>query len=480
MRDPIEVRVSRLESTATPSAPVPGILRVDILGLTFRPDDPSDPGLTIGVERIAGVNLSVLPGAASTKKTSIAVDTLEQRFRFLLDTTAERKSAEVLFAAREAITEQFGVDDEVTIGSPPSRKPTARGPHVVLGVSDISSDHDGRVRTLLVQVSATSVAYAWKRIVVLPRDVYLHLLAGFDALVRPAQGEASAGMREIGSLLLHNTVTARAMTELNRLSPSLVTLQIDDLLAHLPWGILHDGASYPLLATAVSQQIATLDPAILPPRRSDRRRALILANPTGDLPATEAEARGLRDWFGKTAKSWQVDVWIGAEASRVKVLQALGSGQYEIVHYAGHSMFVADAPAKSAWKLHDGRLTAAEIQQNVETNPPGLVYSSSCEGAREGDRDTLSYHRRLFGLTSAFLTGGVRNYLGFFWPIPDDGATELAIAFYGALLVEGKSVAESLRIAKQKLSTEPGDPRLWGGAMLFGDPSTLHGSRARD
>jgi CHAT domain-containing protein len=475
MKDPIEARAHHVLSAAGPPAATIGTLRVDMFGATFRPDDASDAMLTIDVAQITGVNLSALPRTAVVGPTAIAIDTPGQRFRFVLADDAPIPRAEIVATAREMVAEQAVQDAERAVETPPLTR-GARRPHAIVSVSDVSSGEDRR--TLLVHVSAPG-AYASKHMVTLAGDVYEHLLAGFDDLTLKPREDWTARVRELGALLLHNTVTSRAVDELDKLSPSVVTLQIDDLLAHLPWGVLHDGARYPLLATAVSQQIMTLDPPPAPKRRPLRKRALILANPTGDLPSTEVEARGLVAWFRRAARSFEVDVWIGAEASRVKVVSALASGQYEIVHYAGHSHFSPDAPERSAWRLHDGRLTALEIQQNVEGNPPALVYSSSCEGGREGDKSAVPYRRRLFGLTSAFLMGGVRNYVGFFWPIPDDGAADLAIGFYAALLVQGKSVAESLRIARLKMATQGGDPRLWGGVTLFGDPSTRLGTRAR-
>jgi hypothetical protein len=475
MKNPIDVPVFHLPSSADPSTGVPGNLRVDPFGVHFRPDEASAADIMLDVARITAVNLSTLPGAATAGRMSIAIDTPDRRFRFVLAEAQAGASDKVVSAAREAVAAQFGASSELTVGdlpAPARRTRGARGPHVILGVSDVSGAPAGGPRTLLIQVSAPGTAYAWKRTVVLAADVHEHLRTSFDGLPRTAWSTRRLRMNELGALLLHNTVTARAAEEVRRLSPGVVTLQIDDLLAHLPWGVLHDGASYPLLGTAVSQQIVTLDPPPPPRRRGDRRRALLLANPTGDLPATEAETSALADWFRKAARSWEVDSWTGAKVSRVRLLSALASGRYEIVHYAGHSVFAADAPEKSVWRLSDGELTAIELQQNVEANPPGLVYASSCEGGREGEREAMSYHRRMFGLVSAFLLGGVRNYLGFYWPIPDVGAAELAVAFYGALLVQGKPVAESLRIARQKMSTQPGNPLLWGGATLFGDPMT--------
>ena len=152
-------------------------------------------------------------------------------------------------------------------------------------------------------------------------------------------------------------------------------------------------------------------------------------------------------------------------------MTALSSGRYEIIHYAGHAQFDPTNPDASVWVLHDGSLSATEIQQNVEGNPPSLVYASACEAGREDTWAGLRYRRQLHGLASAFLQGGVGNYIGGFWPIPDKDSPALAAYFYGHFL-RGTPVAEAMRRAKSQLAACGGDPLLWGGITLFGDPGT--------
>jgi hypothetical protein len=480
MRNPIEARAFHVKALPDVAGPRSGTLRVSQVGVRFQPDDPGEPGIVIDVEQILAASLSTDPRAdrAPDGRVAITIDTPGRRFRFTLADDPGGSAGEVVSAAREVVTERLGAAGEVTLGAPPARARRSRDRHVVLAVSDMSGGEEGAPQTLMVEVSTLGTPYSWKRRVPFPEDVHRHLVEGFDDLGRQAAGRAATRARELGALLLHNTLTARALDELRKLSPSTVTLRIDDLLAHLPWSVLHDGTCFPLLDIAASQQIATIDPPPPPPRRSAaRRRALIVANPTGDLPAAEAEGHSVKEWFRRAARAWEVDLRTGSEASRTAVMSALSSGRYEIVHYAGHSTFDADDPGSSAWRLSDGKLTAPEIQQNVEGNPPGLVYASSCEGGRDGDRRSLSYHRRMFGLTSGLLMGGVRNHVGFFWPIPDRGAADLAAELYGALLVQGKTIAESLRLAKRKMWERNADPRLWGGAMLFGDPSSTWRAR---
>ena len=56
-----------------------------------------------------------------------------------------------------------------------------------------------------------------------------------------------------------------------------------------------------------------------------------------------------------------------------------------MVHFAGHSLYDAEAPVRSGWRLADGVLTATEIAQLHP--PPRLVFSNSCEAAAGGPWD---------------------------------------------------------------------------------------------
>jgi len=137
--------------------------------------------------------------------------------------------------------------------------------------------------------------------------------------------------------------------------------------------------------------------------------------------------------------------------------------------YAGHSRFDPGAPSKSAWLLHDGPLTAAEIRQNLPAGTLQLVYSSSCEGGREAAPRQKPYGERLLGMASAFLTAGARSYIGSYWPVGDAAAAELSALFYAEWL-NNKPISHALRAARQKMR-EFASPVLSAGTTLFGDPA---------
>lgn len=460
-----------------------GTLTIDQFGVRWSPDvlSKDDQGFSITPDKIFSADLVVQPcGTLPRSAPQVAMATLEDELRFSIPAEASVEPRAVVGSIRSLMAASFEHADEIQRGEAPPRYRGAEGPQAVLGVSDLSWGENSGSRQLKVELAVPHHPYAWKRRVLLPEDVYQHLLQGFDTLSELSPKDATAAVKELGALLLRNTLTVRAVEELRRVAPGSVILRVDDFLAHLPWGVIYDGASYLFLDLPIAQQISTSELLYGTPREvsRDRRHLLILSNPTLDLSAADVEVERVRASVER-AGIFQITELRGEAVTRVAVLSALASGRYELIHYAGHSVFNADHPEASAWRLYDGPLSAVEVQQNAEGLPPLVVYSSSCEAARDANSDRLSHRLRLLGLASAFLSAGVQSYIGSFWPVPDEAAADLAGRFYESLM-RGKPIAEALRVAKQLSQKRLESPLLWAGITLFGDPLyTIEPRRAR-
>lgn len=450
-----------------------GTITVHREGIIWQPDSPLAPEQRIPIGRV--VTVESIPSTRQSSQDdsdSLAIHTPEHMYIFTNVEDSDFPCSSLANVIRESMSLQFASTDEVVVGRRPRRLRGVAGPHVVMAISDLSWGESASFHPLKVEISTVHKPYSWKRKIVLAEDVYRHLQAMMGTLV--VQANQSFGIAEVcrdfGALLLHNTLSARALNELELLMPSLVTLRVDELLVHFPWGIIHDGNRYPMLDYAVAQQISTVHSTEMYGKLATNRPCiLILSNPTLDLPGTVKEAKAITSHFEQADSAWQVTHRTGSEVSRIDVLTAFASGRYHVIHYAGHGKFQENSPENSCWLLNDGPLTGAEISQNVEGNPPYLVYASSCEAGREESWGRLDYQRQLFGLASAFLNGGVHNYIGGYWPILDEEAARLAVDFYGHLL-QGLPIAEAMRRAKHRLANDGGDPLLWGGVTLFGDP----------
>jgi tetratricopeptide (TPR) repeat protein/class 3 adenylate cyclase len=277
---------------------------------------------------------------------------------------------------------------------------------------------------------------------------------------------AVAGSLERLGRLLHNTLLPPAiqdaLSELPAERPLL--LLADD--SELPWELLHDGTQHLALKHPAGRQLLTAVPARqshLPARA--RRSFLFIANPKGDLPAAEEEVERLMAAFDAASERIDTRFLCLQQASRYTVLEALSSGDYDVIHYSGHAQ-------QGALSLADGELTTKEIQRVLRGQP--LVFLNACRTVKEAPEEAaltaLPYaglHAR--GLASAFILGGAAAFIGTLWQVFDTSSRQFAEWFY-SLVLGGFSVGEALRQTRNHMrQSSPRDP-IWASYVLYGDP----------
>jgi CHAT domain-containing protein len=186
---------------------------------------------------------------------------------------------------------------------------------------------------------------------------------------------------------------------------------------------------------------------------------LLVVNPTLDLAGAEREGKRIRELFG-THPSVKIDELNGAAATRPALLAKLKSGDYDVIHYAGHAFFNAANPASSGILCHGKQVLSGADLASIG-NLPSLVFFNACEAGRirrgtDMRKKELGVEKRLdrtVGLAEAFLRGGVANYLGTYWPVGDEAAECFAETFYGELLNK-KSIGEALLAGRAKVRNE--------------------------
>jgi CHAT domain-containing protein len=109
------------------------------------------------------------------------------------------------------------------------------------------------------------------------------------------------------------------------------------------------------------------------------------------------------------------------------------------------------------------------LTSSLRDAPPALVFSSSCESAEGGQPRAIKYEDQTFDLPGAFLQAGVQAYVGTLWEVEDSAARRFAEAFYGAFLIQGLGLGESMRRAKMAGKAQR-DRINWLAFTLFGDP----------
>ncbi|MBM4268522.1 MAG: CHAT domain-containing protein [Deltaproteobacteria bacterium] len=290
-----------------------------------------------------------------------------------------------------------------------------------------------------------------------------------------ASGNLYRDLERVGGLIFSHLLSEPARRRLRAATPRDLYLRLDERLVHVPWELCHDGDSFLSTKFRVGRQVITGQPIPEtrdPVRESGRLRVLLVADPTESLPRAAAESEDLCALLDRIP-GIETTLLAGSSVRRIPLLATLQD--HDIVHFAGHSHYDADAPARSGWRLADGVLTAGELARLAY--PPRLVFSNSCDAGASAQRDDTSETKtrqeetRAFGIGSAFLLAGVRNYVGTFWVVRDDESVEFALACYQALAA-GETLGTALLGARRAVIGERHRGGLaWASYVLYGDPA---------
>jgi CHAT domain-containing protein len=277
-------------------------------------------------------------------------------------------------------------------------------------------------------------------------------------------------LEKTGKYAFRQLIPNKIQYQLENSSADHLRLDLDERLIDLPWELIHDGTEFLCLRYAFGRRLVSTQSFDSPSRRvqpARNTRVLIVADPTGDLPAARQEGREvgklLRDKCGM-----QVDEFSASGLNKMDFL--LSVKEYDIVHFAGHASHRRSSPDESCLVFCDGEIQAFEIERFIRGRSPAVVFLNACWSAEEL-RNPDSYTPMMRGLGRTFLYAGVTAFLGYLVPVPDDTATQFAFAFYEAL-AQGQTIGESLRQARiQSRDPKWPDNLTWSSAMLYGDPA---------
>ncbi len=282
-------------------------------------------------------------------------------------------------------------------------------------------------------------------------------------------GTAARALERVGGLVFSHLLTEPARARLRDAAPADLYLRLDERLVHVPWELCHDGRDFLATKFRLGRQVITSRrmPGGSAPREPRRRlRVLLVVDPTETLPQAADEAEqlcGLLD----ALPTVEVTLLGGRSVRRIPLLAALQ--EHDVVHFAGHSHHDAATPARSGWRLAEGVLTAGDLAKLRPS--PVLVFSNSCEaGTTRAWEGGYGYEGHAFGIGSAFLLAGARNYVGTFWVVHDEESVLFATTCYRALAT-GASIGQALLDARHAIIAQRGWQGLtWASYMLYGDP----------
>ncbi|MEQ8276383.1 MAG: CHAT domain-containing protein [Deltaproteobacteria bacterium] len=164
----------------------------------------------------------------------------------------------------------------------------------------------------------------------------------------------------------------------------------------------------------------------LPPREersNDRKSALVVSDPRGDLRAARDE--GTRVATNLSSRGWSVSRAQSDEATRRRLL--VGLTRVELLHYAGHGTFGGHEGWESSLRLADGRVTVGDIL--TSTAAPATVLLLGCRTAESSDVGASAG----LGIAQAFVLAGARAVVAATREIDDEAAAEVSARISSAL-----------------------------------------------
>jgi hypothetical protein len=240
----------------------------------------------------------------------------------------------------------------------------------------------------------------------------------------------------------------------------------------IPFELMHDGEEFLCLAHPFGRHIESMKAGSpVPPLPAEPREALVVGDPTGDLPAAKNEAEALATLL--ESHHFQVKRLIGrSQATLENFVGALILKKYHLIHYAGHAFFNRTHPSLSGLRLaKNGQVatvTAGELKRYITY--PAFVFFNACEAAA-AEKETTRIDAQgslIENLAVAALEGGACGCLGPMWEIIDHTANPFAMTFYQTLL-SGKSTGEAVQLARKHIRHSSID---WAAWVLFGNPHT--------
>jgi CHAT domain-containing protein len=280
-----------------------------------------------------------------------------------------------------------------------------------------------------------------------------------------------AELKKVCQLLHDQLLSARVKKRLKNSKSENLVIQVDEKLVYIPWELLYNGVDFLCLFFNIGRRVITQQP--LPEHHARPPhlplKMLILADPAGDLPEARKEAQIIRDKLDINRDVLAVSLKtsdIPLEYVRRNIRD------YDFVHFAGHAVYKDEQPALSGWKLSDQQFSAQEIQTMQGGAPfPALIFLNSCQSAQaSASHIDDAYEERCFGLVHAFLTVGIKHYIGTLWKISDPVGLVFAGEFYRQIQC-GASIGQAVRQSRWKILKESGPENIhWASYVLYGDP----------
>lgn len=209
----------------------------------------------------------------------------------------------------------------------------------------------------------------------------------------------------------------------------------------------------------------------------NKLRVLIIASNTASdelltINGVDTETAQLKDYLAPQKGFIDVKLIPTEQATYNRVETELKNCSYDIVHYSGHGLYNIESPEESSiffWaeeNMEGGlvQMKATKLQDLLKDSNVRMVYLSCCCGSTTAENIKL-LDDDFLGLADAIAQAGVPSVLGFRWPVADQGACEMALAFYRSLLESGSPKIALWHARRELAAIDRNDP-TWLSPIL--------------
>lgn len=254
--------------------------------------------------------------------------------------------------------------------------------------------------------------------------------------------------------------------------------------SRVPWELLRVNEKFLALEGGISHRYEAADFSVA--KWSDERRrnatlnVLLVIDPTADLAGAVEEGVRIQAILDGMGPGVSYQRLFQQEARRQKLLDCFSSGEFDVIHYAGHAFFDATVHGQSGLLCADHEVLSGRDLGAVR-NLPSLMFFNACEAARirkapvrsrsgealvRATRNAEQVERGL-SFAEALLRGGVANFLGTYWPVQDKAAAAFGPEFY-RLLMSGAALNDALSAGRAAAKAAKSND--WADYVFYGDP----------
>jgi len=310
--------------------------------------------------------------------------------------------------------------------------------------------------------------------------------AELDSLLESLATSRRLALEDFGTrlakLLLHADTRQLLADSSLRNAPMVIAHDFET--SRIPWETIRLDTLAPAIEGGITRQYMAENLTIA--KWLERRRigaeldVLLIVNPTGDLKGAQNEGQIAYDTLTKLPLV-RVTKVEGQEATKNRLLELFRSGEFDVIHYAGHAFFDPFDRQRSGL-ITAGRQVISGADLAGLDRLPALVFFNACESGRlrglkallrdglAGDdllRKVQGSPQAQVSFAESFLRGGVANFVGTYWPVQDQAAALFARSMYSAI-VDGAPMGQAMLRARRALRAEKLND--WANYMFYGSP----------